>query len=212
MSTRQVILDFVKRRGLARAEDIATHAGITPSGIRQHLTALERDGLLACRERREGPGRPKHFYELTESADALFPRRYDDLANELLSYVQDESPDLVARVFERRAARRLENGRLRTAGLPFDAKVREVAKILDDDGYLADFQAQPDGSYLITEHNCAVLGVARKYAMACGSELQFLQDLLPEAEVERVAHMLSGAHVCAYRVASRGQGPGTPGS
>jgi hypothetical protein len=29
--------------------------------------------------------------------------------------------------------------------------VEELARILDEDGYLADFQAQPDGTYLITD-------------------------------------------------------------
>ncbi len=200
MSTRQTILAYVKRQGRARAEDIAAHVGITPSGIRQHLTALERDGMLSCSELRDGPGRPKHLYGLTEEGDAQFPRRYDDLANELLAYVEDADPALLGQLFERRARRRLDAARRRVEGLPFDRQVAEVARILDEDGYLADFRQQDDGSYLITEHNCAVLGVARRYSMACGSELAFLQALLPEASVERVAHMLSGAHVCAYAV------------
>jgi DeoR family transcriptional regulator, suf operon transcriptional repressor len=42
----------------------------------------------------------------------------------------------------------------------FEAKVAELTKILDQDGYLADFQKLEDGSYLVTEHNCAVIGVA----------------------------------------------------
>lgn len=30
-------------------------------------------------------------------------------------------------------------------------KVAEVARILDEDGYLADFEALPDGTFLVTE-------------------------------------------------------------
>ena len=30
-----------------------------------------------------------------------------------------------------------------------------LARILDEDGYIADFQSRPDGTYLIREHNCA---------------------------------------------------------
>jgi predicted ArsR family transcriptional regulator len=202
--TRWEILQFLKRGGPARADDIAAHVGITPSGVRQHLTALERDGLLAFHERRDGPGRPKHVYALTEDADAIFPRRYDDLANELLAYVADEDPALVERLFDRRARRRLEQARTRVGGLSLGDKVREVARILDEDGYLAEFAPQADGSYLITEHNCAVLGVARRYGWACTSELAFLQDVLAEADVTRVAHMIAGAHVCAYAVRPRG--------
>jgi predicted ArsR family transcriptional regulator len=79
-----------------------------------------------------------------------------------------------------------------------------VAKILDEDGYLADFQDCGDGSFLITEHNCAVLSVAQRYRHACSSELEFLQAALPQAEVRRIAHRIAGGHVCAYRVTLRG--------
>ena len=81
--------------------------------------------------------------------------------------------------------------------------MRVVAEILDEDGYLADFTCRDDGSFIITEHNCAVLGVALRYRHACSSELDFLQAALPEAEVTRIAHRVSGGHVCAYLVSPR---------
>ena len=37
--------------------------------------------------------------------------------------------------------------------------------------------------------------------MPCASEIDFLRDALPDASVERVAHMLGGQHRCAYRIA-----------
>lgn len=200
-ATRRLILQHIKKSGEARTEGIAAAAEISLQGARQHLTALERDGLIEHREQRDGQGRPKYVYELTPQGDALFPRRYADLTNELLGYVQEESPELLERIFDRRAQRRLEQARDRTAGLPFAERVRVVAEILDEDGYLADFQACEDGTFLITEHNCAVLSVAQRYRHACSSELQFLQDSMPEAEITRIAHRIAGAHVCSYRVA-----------
>jgi DeoR family suf operon transcriptional repressor len=198
--TRRQILDVLKRRGEADTEAIATALGITPSGARQHLTALQHDGLVTHRADRTGPGRPRHLHALTAAGDALFPRNYVDLTNELLEYVEDEDPALLQRIFDRRAQRRLERARARAVGLSFPEKVKLVAHILDEDGYLADFAERPDGSFLITEHNCAVLAVAQRYRHACSTELAFLQALLPEAEVTRVAHRLGGAHVCAYEV------------
>jgi DeoR family suf operon transcriptional repressor len=201
--TRRAILEHLKRRGEARAEGIAAATGITVSGARQHLVGLERDGLIAFREAREGPGRPKHLYRLTPAGDALFPRTYAELANELLQYVENEDPALLARIFDKRGQRRLECAQTRTAGLPFAEKVRVVAQILDEDGYLADFERRDDGTFVITEHNCAVLSVARRYNHACSSELAFLQAALPEASVSRVAHQLVAGHVCAYEVRPR---------
>src|SRR5947209_8737440 len=192
--TRRQILQHIKRTGESRTEELATALGISLQGSRQQLTALERDGLVEHREERDGAGRPKYVYALTESADALFPRRYADLTNELLDYVRDEDPELVARIFDRRAQRRLEQARRRTEGLSFSDRVRVVAEILDEDGYLADFQRCEDGTFLITEHNCAVLSVAKRYTHACGSELAFLQAAMPEAEVIRIAHRINSAH------------------
>ena len=78
-----------------------------------------------------------------------------------------------------------------------------MAQILDEDGYLAEFERRDDGSFVITEHNCAVLSVARRYGLACSTELAFLQQALPGAEVTRIAHRLAGGHVCAYAVTPR---------
>lgn len=201
--TRRAILRHIKVEGEATADGVAAACGITVSGARQHLVALDRDGLITYREVREGPGRPRYLYTLTSAGDGLFPRNYAGLANELLDYIDDEDPALVARLFDRRAARRLEHAQTRLAGRPFAEKVAIVAQILDEDGYLADFSARADGTFVITEHNCAVLSVARRYGHACSSELSFLRAALPEADLTRVAHQLAGAHVCAYEVRPR---------
>ncbi|MBV8160240.1 MAG: ArsR family transcriptional regulator [Acidimicrobiia bacterium] len=201
--TRRQILESLKRRGELTADDLADQLGLTTSGVRQHLVALTSEGLVAHRLVREGPGRPRHCYHLTPAADSLFPRAYSDLTNELLGYASDDDPELVARLFERRRRRRVEEARRRLVGKDFSGKVEELARILDEDGYLADFEARPDGTYLVTEHNCAILGVARRYGQACSSEIGFLRDALPEADIDRVQHMIAGAHSCAYAVSER---------
>jgi DeoR family suf operon transcriptional repressor len=206
--SRRRILELVKRQGEAAAEGIASSLGVTLSGARQHLMALERDGLLEHRSARGGPGRPKHVFALTATGDALFPRAYAELTNELLEYVEDEDPALLERIFDRRAQRRLQRTQARTAGFPFADRVRVVAEVLDEDGYLADFTPRDDGSFVITEHNCAVLGVALHYGHACSSELAFLQAALPEAEVTRIAHRINGGHVCAYQVTPKSRSRG----
>lgn len=198
--TRRQILTLLKQRGSARSEGIAAAIGVTVSGTRQHMTALERDGLIAHSDLRDGRGRPKFVYYLTPLADNLFPRNYADLTNELLEYVEEADPALLERIFDKRGARRLERAQQRTAGLSFPEQVRVITELLDEDGYLAACEAQPDGSYRIVEHNCAVMDVARKYGQACRTEIAFLRAALPDADVTRIAHMIAGQHVCAYDV------------
>jgi DeoR family transcriptional regulator, suf operon transcriptional repressor len=199
-ATRRAILVALKKRGEAGVDELASGLGITVSAVRQHLTGLAAAGFVAHRRAKAGPGRPRHVYRLSGAAEGLFPRRYGELANELLSYVEDEDPEVLERIFERRRRRRVQGAIARLDGKGFAERVAELARILDEDGYLADFEALPDGSFRITEHNCAVLGVARRWGLACTTEIDFLREALPDAQIERVAHMIAGGHVCRYEV------------
>ncbi|HZT65954.1 MAG TPA: ArsR family transcriptional regulator [Acidimicrobiales bacterium] len=204
--TRRSILCEIKRRGEAATDELAEAEALTVSAVRQHLAALAADGLVAHRQEPASDGRggrPRHLYRLTPRAHGLFPAAYGELTNELLGYFSEASPELVDDAFQRRRRRRTEAARARLAGHDFAGKVAELARILDEDGYLADFERLDDGTWRITEHNCAIFGVARRYGQACSSEIEFLREALPEADIERVAHMVAGAHMCSYRVAPR---------
>jgi DeoR family suf operon transcriptional repressor len=203
-ATRRALIVTLRRRGEARAEDLADVLRITVSAVRQHLQSLAAADLVVHRDERMGPGRPRRSYALGPAAEALFPKAYGELTVELLSYVDDEDPAMVARVFERRRAARVARVAARLRDLPdFDARVAEVARSLDEDGYLADFCREQDGTYRLTEHNCAILAVAQRYGHACASEISFLRELLPEADVKRVGHILSGSHACVYELRLR---------
>jgi DeoR family suf operon transcriptional repressor len=200
---RRELLVTLKRLGQARAEELAAELDVSVSAVRQVLGALEGQGLVRHGEARLERGRPKHVFELTDAGDSLFPRRYGDLTNEVLGYISERDPSLLDELFERRRLRRIEGARARLPQTGFAERVAELARILDEDGYLADFAALADGSYLITEHNCAILDVARRYGHACSSEISFLREAMPDASIDRVLHIIEGAHVCAYSVKPR---------
>ena len=203
LSTRgNELVRVLKNVGEATAEELTERLGVTTSAVRQQLDGLAADGLVAWRPQARGRGRPAHVYRLTRAAEPLFPKAYGGLTNELLGYVAAADPGLIDDIFDRRRQRRLEGARARLAPLEgdFAGRVAELARILDEDGYLASFEALPDGSFRIVEHNCAVLDVAERYGQACSSEIAFLRQALPDARVERVSHMIAGAHSCAYEV------------
>jgi DeoR family transcriptional regulator, suf operon transcriptional repressor len=203
LSTRATeLVTALKHAGEATADELAAHLGVTVSAVRQQLDGLCAEGLVAFRAQSKGRGRPTHRYRLTRTAEPLFPKTYGGLTNELLGYVAEADPDLVDDLFDRRRQRRLDDARSRlaAAGPGLAARVAELARILDEDGYLASFEPLPDGSFRVVEHNCAVLDVAERYGQACSSEIAFLRQALPEARIERVSHMIAGAHACAYEV------------
>ena len=203
-ATRRAILLTIKKHGEARAEKLAEALAITPSAVRQHLSALVAEGLLGVREQRGAAGRPKHFYSVTSAAEDLFPKTYGDLTCELLDYLAADEPGMVDRLFDRRRQRRVEEAEARLAGRSFPERVEELARILDEDGYLAAVERDSDdGTWYIVEHNCAILEVAFRYGQACSSEIGFLREVMPDAEIDRITHMASGQHHCAYRIRPR---------
>ena len=202
-TTRRAILNLLKRNGPLDAAAVAKELGLTVAAVRLQLSRLEDDGLLAHTDEvpgGAGRGRPRHVYALAPAAEALYPKRYGDLTTELLGYLGGPDDPRIDELFEQRRQRRVAGALPRTADLPFDEQVAALTAILDEDGYLADAERLDDGSWRITEHNCAILTVAHGFSQACTSELAFIRDALPGATVRRVAHLMDGAHVCAYVV------------
>ncbi len=200
---RRAVLYALRRRGQGTVEDIARNLDMTVSGARQHLSALVEDGLAEATEipRPEGQrGRPQLEYVVSDRADNLFPKAYGELTNELLGYMSESDSTLVDQLFARRRDERVRNAQARLGPLKsLKAKVTELTRILDEDGYLATCDPMR-GGYRIIEHNCAILAVARKYGQACTSEIDFIRTVLPGTTVERVSHIIEGAHHCAYEV------------
>jgi predicted ArsR family transcriptional regulator len=204
---RRAVLYAVRRRGEATVEQIAEQLDITVSGARQHLSALAHDGLVDAAELPSPAGRRGRralVYSATKAADAYFPKAYGELTNELLGYVADTDRELLDALFARRREARIENARTRLATKrTLGAKVAELTRILDEDGYLASYEKVERGVFRIVEHNCAIWAVAERYGQACTSELEFIRSVLDGADVERVQHMVAGARRCAYEVRER---------
>jgi predicted ArsR family transcriptional regulator len=175
--------------------------------VLQQLHALEAASLVCHATERHGVGRPRHLYDVTPDAQGLFPADYDGLAAGLLAAIDEVGgPDLIEDVF---AARRRQIGhRIRktlAARLPADAglvdKVRELAVLQDEAGYLADWFVGADGAVRLRENNCAIYQVARGTRAACDAELKLFRELLGE-DVVRESHIASGDRCCTYRIGS----------
>ena len=58
---------------------------------------------------------------------------------------------MVDKVFTRRGEARVERAAERLSGLGFDARIEELTRILDEDGYLAQCRREADGSWLVVD-------------------------------------------------------------
>ncbi len=198
--TQRRVLVALKRRGEATADELATALDISASAVRQHLSALRSAGFIAARQERGHPGRPADRYHATDLTEPLFGATDGSLSIELLEHIEEEDPELVNRVFERRRRRLVEEAKCRLEGRPIDEQVAVVSDLLDSQGFLVDSDALSDTHYRINLHSCAIWAVANRYHQACTAELDFIRDLIPDATVERVALKTDGAHTCAYEI------------
>jgi predicted ArsR family transcriptional regulator len=201
---RRAILVHLRRSGPSAPDSIAVALGASRSGVAQQLRALDMAGLATRTSVRHGVGRPRHLYDITPDAQGLFPSNYDGLATGLLAAILEIGGDaLLEDVFA--ARRRQAESRLRArmdvslpSDAPLEARVRELARLQDELGYLAETRVDA-GVIRLLEHNCAVLDVANANPTACQAELELFRGLLG-TEVTRERHIASGDRCCEYRV------------
>ena len=180
-STRMEVLGLLRRKGHASAETIASDLGVTPNAVRQHLTNLERDGLVVSHPERRARGRPSLLFNLTERADSVFPKRYGQLATMVLQEVQDlGGPEALDEIFSRVAARHADAISRDIEGLPFDEKLERVVAWISRAGTLAEQTEAEDGVH-VTIHNCPFRNTALKFPQVCTITPQLISRLLDTA-------------------------------
>jgi len=202
---RREVLVRLRRDGAATPDQLASAIGASRTGVLQQLRALEATGFVSRQTVRHGVGRPRHLYDITDEAQELFPTNYGGLAAGLLSAISAVGGEaLVEQVFIARRqqigdrVRREIDDRVGTAA-PLSERVRALAVIQDEQGYLADAILGQDGTIRLREHNCAILDVARGQTAACAAELELFREVLG-AEVVRETHIASGDRCCTYRI------------
>ena len=180
-STRMEVLELLRRKGRCSAETIASELRVTPNAVRQHLRNLEREGLVISHPVRSGRGRPLLLFSLTERADAVFPKRYGQLATMVLQEVQEMGgPEALDEVFSRVAARHASVVERDLVGLDFNEKIRQVVLWIGRAGTLAEQSETPEG-VKITIHNCPFRNTALKFPQVCTITPHLISRLLGAA-------------------------------
>jgi len=204
---RELVL-ALRTNGPSSPDQLAAVVGASRTGVLQQLRFLEADGLVSRRTERHGVGRPRHLYDVTQSAQQLFPSNYDGLAAGLIAAIDSVGGrELIDRVFEARRAQTSERIQRRLeerpgSDAPFFERVRELAVIQDEQGYLCAAELSADGTIRLREHNCAIFHVASGNPAACEAELALFQEVLG-ADVVRETHIANGDGCCTYRISGR---------
>ena len=84
-------------------------------------------------------------------------------------------------------------------------RVDVLARLRTVEGYMAGFEMQSDGSFLLIENHCPICAAAKACQGFCRSELELFQAAFGAGvSVTRQEHLLSEGRRCVYRIAPLG--------
>ncbi|MBW7933412.1 MAG: helix-turn-helix domain-containing protein [Gemmatimonadaceae bacterium] len=202
--SQRTLLDALKRRGRASVPQLAADLKLNIETIRDHLKTLgsralvRRDGVV-----RSGPGRPEVVYTLTGAAEALFPRREGEILRALGGYLLKRGHERMLRdFFEQYVDERRNAALARVAHLEGTARVKEVARIFSELGFMPVVESAGDTTRLRLCH-CPLRDLVHATKIPCGAEMAFLSELLGDRPA-RVHYLPDGDMSCTYEAAGAG--------
>ena len=210
-STRQTILEILRRRRQATVADLTDELGLAPATIRRHLDILSRDSFLEVAQVRRQTGRPHYLFSLSEAGEDLFPKHYVRITNRLIEEVMALTPEdtagrsgrgLADLVFEKMARRLAQRIAPRIHGARLAERVGAATEALAEEGIVFEVEENDDG-YLLVGHGCPCPRAVGSDDQVCAHD-QRLLSLLLAADVTYVEPGSVGQDgYCAYRVRER---------
>jgi predicted ArsR family transcriptional regulator len=200
-STKKILYLLRKSEGGVTIEELCKSLHVTPMAVHRPLTLLEDRGLVSSEILRfQKRGRPVRIYKLTEAADELFPKNYENLLLEVLGHLDArEGMSRIKKLFEACFKRSAETSREKMKGKDLRSRVEMLSGILNENNYMTEQKQINKDQFLIKMLNCPIFKVAKEYPQACSCEQHFLSDVL-QANVERDHHILNGQNYCSYRI------------
>src|SRR5919205_2708491 len=201
--TRRRIVKLLKTDGPLGSAQLAERLDLTAMAVRLHLYALQSEGLVAAEDRPSPVGRPAKFWRLTREADRHFPEAYAELSVALIDALQDTfGAEGLNRVLVSRCARQRADyaKRIRPAD-SLEKKLKELARVRTEEGYMAEVRPEGGGSYLLVENHCPICAAANACQGFCSTELDLFRSVLgPGVSVDRAEHIIRGDQRCVYKI------------
>jgi predicted ArsR family transcriptional regulator len=202
--TKGELLLLIKQRGTISLDDAEEATGLTRTTLREHLSQLERDGLVERSTMRHGRGRPSLRYSITPEGERLFPSRDHLLLGRLLEFLEDNGEgDLIDVFFAQFWEQRLRDAEYRMADIPQDdkrARLAVIETLLEEQGFMPEIVENVEG-ILIRECNCPFPEAVKRTRLPCILEARFFERILNE-RVGRVTYIPDGSPACTYQFSS----------
>lgn len=191
------LLDLLRVAGSMGVAELAEEVEVTPTAIRQRLMRLMAQGLVQRQSIRNGRGRPKHLYRLTDKGLRLTGSNFADLALALWREIGLNGSEEVQQEMVRRIARALAAeyaGQVR--GTTTTERMRSLGELLAQRRIpvsVKDFAHQ----LVMTAHACPYPKLAEQDRRVCAMEAMLFSELLGQ-EVSLTQCRLDGGADCCF--------------
>jgi predicted ArsR family transcriptional regulator len=192
---------LLERKTGRTVEELARGLRVSRNAVRQHLTSLVAEGLVAKGPMQATGGRPEQLYMLSTAGHESFPRKYSWFSELLLESLMAEKGEaaLIAR-FEKlggQVGSQLQHAHLPPANV--SERVKRLAKVMHELGYEAT-ATESTGRQLpmVEATNCVFHHLAARFPEICHFDLALLSTFVgrPVTHDECIAR---GGHVCRFK-------------
>jgi len=185
-TTRQKILDYLKRNKSVSSREIAQALQMTPANARHHLGILVADGRVeVINQRQVGRGRPEKVYQLGHTF-------VGDNLSTLVDVLLTEAEGKV----EMEALGKHVVGESGLAEQPLMRRLSSTINRLNEMHYQARWEAGAGGPRVVLGH-CPYAAVIENHPELCQMDSSILSTLL-NGEVKQTAKLETGAGGLPY--------------
>ena len=203
---KKKLLYYLKIMQQAGLEELANVMKVSRMAVHKHLDLLQQRGLVEGIEIRGHVGRPRMVYQLTSQSKSVFPKSYGAIATHALDFIErNMGKEGVKKVLYERQGELFDQYYKRLKGLDFNKQVKELARIRDEEGYIAESRSKSDGKYVLLEYNCPIIHIAEKHWEACSTETELFEKLLG-ANIDTTHRAAKGDLICKFVIKERKEG------
>lgn len=178
--TRKEILGEIKKAGEISIPELTKKLNIVTNAVRGHMMLLEKEALVTYKWLRQKRGRPLKIYRLSENAEAYFPKKYDQLLNEIIDEIIITDGSQKFNEILTSLTKKWSDGikeKINLASMSKEDVIKHYVDYLNGEGYLSILKKK-NGSYNIYNYNCIYRNVARKHREVCNICPNILKELI----------------------------------
>jgi predicted ArsR family transcriptional regulator len=196
MDSRQQVLEHLKRHGPSSILSLSSALGLSENAVRHHLTSLEREGFVQASLERRGVGRPTRLYALTEAAEGLFPKQYQQLLEVVLEQAQHQGT--LEKILRGVVQQFRDQVKPALHSLEGEARLRGLLQQLDYGGMLSHLEATESG-WELQAYNCMYKAIGCKFEPVCNLVPRVI-EATTDLPTERITCQRDGERVCRFSI------------